>query len=115
MTGYPEYNFPAFIQGENFLREVNPDAYIINPARMDILRGLTPENAGNQPGLIIRRDCMRRDMMAIIDNTPDFNVKETCMIVLMEGYLASQGAKIELELCRYLGWDSTTFVKLADR
>ena len=117
MTGYPKFNFPAFFEAERILREVYPDSYIINPAAIDKLRGFDYENKNqlcHEELLVLRRDCIGRDFMLILGNTPDIRVKETCLIVLLEGYLASNGANLELDLCRYLGWDLTSITKFIE-
>lgn len=82
MTGYPDYNRPAFFAAEQSLSTVL-DADFINPAR------ITPSKAGNQ-----WHDYMRSSLKGMLDAE---------VIYMLNGWEASRGAKIELELAKELG------------
>jgi hypothetical protein len=86
MTNIPEYNFPAFFKAEGLIRERYPNAKVFNPARM------------------------KRDTAAILDNTPDTDVRDSCLLVLLPGFKQSHGAAVECALCAYLDW-SITFIE----
>lgn len=83
MTGYEDFNRPAFRRAEDTLRAAL-DATFINPARLD-------EQAGPDwewP------DFMRNSLKGMLD---------ACTIYMLNGWENSKGAKIELALAKELG------------
>lgn len=82
MTGCPDYNRSAFFTAEQALSAVL-DADFINPAR------ITPPKSGNQ-----WHDYMRSSLKGMLDAE---------VIYMLNGWKASRGAKIELELAKELG------------
>lgn len=83
MTGYPDYNRPAFLKAEAELQAVL-DASFINPARLD--SQAKPE--WQWP------DFMRNSLKGMMD---------ACTIYMLNGWENSKGAKIELALAKELG------------
>lgn len=75
MTGIPEHNFPAFFAAEEFLKEMFPDAQIVNPARLD--------DGDTSKGWVWY---MRRDIRLIADCTH---------VVFLPGWRDSKGANLE--------------------
>lgn len=92
MSGYPEYNFPAFRAAAKRLRELGLE--VIDPSEI------------NQPDLNSWEQCMKnalRDMM-LCDT-----------IVMLPGWQNSKGAVIELELSEKLGYHSYELEEFIDR
>lgn len=83
MTGYPDYNRPAFMKAEAEL-QATLDANFINPARLDSLA--KPEWQWT--------DFMRNSLKRMLD---------ACTIYMLNGWENSKGAKIELALAKELG------------
>jgi uncharacterized ferredoxin-like protein len=113
MTNIPEYNFPAFYKAEELIRKRYPNAKVFNPARRDIDAGVDPnamEFKTHHDFKRLRRDCMKRDTAAILDNTPDTDVRDSCLLVLLPGFKQSHGVAVECALCAYLDW-SITFIE----
>ena len=82
MTGKPELNFPAFAAAAKWLRHPSFDLEVVNPAE------LNPDPTTSW------EDCMRADIKALCDCDA---------IVLLEGWEASKGAHIELQVAHRLG------------
>lgn len=80
MTGYPEYNYPAFTTAEEKLRELGYKN-IINPAKIDC-----PDTDWH--------GCIRRAIVALM---------EADTVVLLPGWTHSRGANIEMILAANLG------------
>lgn len=83
MTGYPDYNRPAFFAAEQALSTLL-DAEFINPARLD--SQAKPEWQWE--------DYMRAALRGMLG---------ACTIYMLNGWENSRGAKIELELANELG------------
>ncbi len=80
MTGYPEYNYPAFIAAEEKLRKLGY-VNIINPAKID-----HPDTDWN--------NCIRRAIVALMGADT---------VVLLPKWTHSRGANIEMVLAASLG------------
>lgn len=80
MTGYPEYNYPAFIKAEEELRKMGYTK-IINPAKID-----HPDTDWS--------NCMRRAITELM---------KADAVVLLPGWNHSKGANIEVKLAINLG------------
>lgn len=91
MTGYPDYNFPAFYMAEAWLQEAGFET--VNPARLD---AITQEEINGDGGLGNGSQLpayLRRDFRELI---------ECDGIVLMDGWRESAGANAELAVARWL-------------
>jgi hypothetical protein len=114
ISGIPEYNFPAFYEAEDLIRMVYPNSLILNPAKMDIDSGFDPNSTKLETThdlFRMHRDCMGRDVNAILDNTPDTYVRDSCLLVLLDNYHNSRGVLVELSLCTYLDWSVTSIAQ----
>ncbi len=89
MTGYPEYNYPAFIAAEEKLRKLGY-VNIINPAKID-----HPDTDWN--------NCIRRAIVALMGADT---------VVLLPGWDRSKGAKIEYYLAANLGLSVKSYKSL---
>ncbi len=89
MTGYPEYNYPAFINAEERLRGLGY-SNIINPAK------LAEQGTDWQT-------CMRRAVTALM---------AADAVILLPGWDRSKGAKIEYYLAANLGLSVKSYKSL---
>ena len=94
MRGYENYNFPAFDAAEALLRS---RCWIpINPAAMDRIQEgwdkYPPEDW--KPSPAFNQRVMRRDLDALFG---------CYAIYMLTGWVASEGAQVELALALYLG------------
>ena len=94
MTGYKEWNFPAFFKAEEELKLLGVD--VINPAHND---GPTLEEAMESAGTPERPNhnwawYMRRDLP---------HVMECDAICVLEGWRESKGARLEVHVAKALG------------
>lgn len=89
MRGYPEYNFPAFDAAAKDWRRAGHD--VVNPAELDRVDGVHEFTDPLPSGFL--RDAMRRDLVAIC---------KCDAIVLLPGWEASSGVKVELALAELL-------------
>jgi hypothetical protein len=94
MTGYKEWNFPAFFKAEEELKSLGFD--VINPAHND---GVTLEEAMESAGNPERPNnswawYMRRDLP---------HVMESDALCVLEGWQESRGATLEVHVARALG------------
>jgi hypothetical protein len=80
MTGYPEYNYPAFIKAEEELRKMGY-VNIINPAKID--------HPNTEWG-----NCMRRAITELM---------KADAVISLPGWYQSRGANIEIKLAINLG------------
>lgn len=103
MTGYEEYNFPAFNLAADRLRDQGYN--LINPAQLDHEVEAKFEAKPPQVGVLEYddswRECLRRDLLVVGD--------ENCQgVICIEGWEKSRGARLEtyvaaaLELPIYL-------------
>lgn len=84
MSGYPDYNFPAFDAAEARLIEVDLFDRVINPARID------REIDGFDPTKDVARDIefyMRRDLPLVLDCSH---------VAVLPGWQGSRGARCEV-------------------
>lgn len=90
MRGLPDYNFPAFHEAAEHLRDIGFDVW--SPAEQDIARdGFNPETG---EGLRSFRDYMRRDLPAVLDSDT---------VVVLPGWHQSQGARLEVRVAYACG------------
>jgi len=97
MTGYVDYNFPAFFKAAAELEEQGYE--VLNPAQMDLDCGWTIEKLRQLDEAEFQeflKGAVKRDLDAI----------QTCQaIAMLPGWESSKGAKAELALARWLGLD----------
>lgn len=100
MTGYPEFNFPAFNEGERLL--VQRGWEVVNPAKLDALtnaelaayieeHGHDPEGGLGEGSMLPAY--LRRDFKELVYCDG---------LVLLDGYRYSPGANAELTVARFL-------------
>lgn len=89
MTGYPEFNFPAFDAAEMALRCQGWD--VISPAQMDREVGFNA--ATDKPDENWLADAMKRDIAAIVNRAD--------AIAMLPGWERSTGAKAEFALAKW--------------
>lgn len=92
MTGFPNYNFPAFFDAEEKLKEQGYE--VINPARLDSDAGYDPTHPDFVMDEAFLVGAAKRDLMGVID---------TDAIALLPEWEGSKGAKAELAVARWLG------------
>jgi hypothetical protein len=102
MSGYKEWNFPAFFKAEEELQSIGVD--VINPAHND---GPNLEKAMKSAGTPERPNhtwswYMRRDLP---------HVMECDAICVLEGWQKSKGASLEVHVARALGMPVLTLQK----
>lgn len=92
MTGYPEYNFPAFFAAEEKLREQGFE--VVNPARLDTEAGYDPTH----PDFVMDKEFLvgaaKRDLLGVI---------ECDAIAMLPEWEKSKGANAELAVAKWLG------------
>lgn len=92
MTGYPEWNFPAFDQARTFLRERG--FAVLCPAESDRELGFD-EKAGIAAWTPeYREEAARRDARMI---------SHADAVAVLRGFTRSNGARVELMLARWIG------------
>lgn len=96
MTGYPEYNFPAFFEAAEALTEGG--WMVFNPAQHDLdvhetMEKLTEAFAADKEQCL--RDCLSWDTMVICDHCD--------AIFMLNGWENSKGARAEWALANALG------------
>ena len=89
MTGYPEFNFPAFDAARDYLER---DWNVISPADMD--RELGFDAAVDEVTAEFLRDAMRRDINAIM---------AVDAVYALAGWEQSKGASAEVALAEWRG------------
>jgi hypothetical protein len=106
MTGYENFNFPAFDEGRDYINQfasIRNDIELplaaVSPADMDRAHGFDEAEASKHPqGAVVSPtfffDCMRRDIEL---------VSRSFAIILLKGWKASKGANIELFVARMCG------------
>jgi len=89
MTGYPEFNFPAFDAARDYLER---DWNVISPADMDRDLGFDPDDGIVTPEFL--RDAMRRDIDAVM---------HVDALYALAGWEQSKGASAEVALAEWRG------------
>jgi Domain of unknown function (DUF4406) len=103
MTGYPQFNFPAFAEAAKTLRALGMS--IISPAEMDEEHGVANEALKSKDGKLIDGkvagqtwgDLLARDVKIVAD--------EVSGIALLPGWERSKGAKLEVTTALLAGKD----------
>jgi hypothetical protein len=87
MTGYPEWNFPAFHAAAKTLRDFGYE--VVSPAEIDLETGFDPSAPVSDFTPADRVAALRRDVQAILGVDG---------VALLEGWESSEGAKVEAHL-----------------
>jgi hypothetical protein len=89
MTGYPDFNFPAFNEAADFLKSVGYDVF--NPADRGIVPGWE------------HSDYLRYDIPKVL---------EADLLVMLPGWENSKGAALEHHIATVLGLPTPTFAEV---
>jgi hypothetical protein len=92
MTGYQDFNFPAFDEAAEQLRAAGYD--VINPADVDRSLGIDPAVASLHPSEQAFHEAMKRDIPLVLSADG---------IALLTGWRQSRGALVEYDVCRAIG------------
>ena len=96
MTGYPEFNFPAFDEAAAELRAAGYE--VINPAEVDRALGFDPRSEDEYTDENYHA-AMRRDIPLVM---------KADGVALLPGWRASRGANIEHDVARAIGNQAMT-------
>jgi hypothetical protein len=92
MTGFPEYNFPAFLDAEAQLRDL--DHEVLSPARYSLELGFDPQFSLESQPEFSRRECLRWCVSAVLDSE---------RVVTLLGWEYSLGARAEVTIAQAAG------------
>lgn len=93
MTGYEEWNFPAFLEAASKLRARG--YRVLSPAEMELGEGFDPTA---EPGEFTEKDlhnAMARDLRAVLN--------DAWAVVVLPGWQGSKGATLEVAVARAIG------------
>jgi hypothetical protein len=90
MRGYPKFNFPAFMDAEQFL---SFDWLPINPARKDLENGFDPN----------KDEVTQEMMLKFIRQDVDIIVNQAEAVCVLPGWEKSKGATAEVALAKWKG------------
>jgi hypothetical protein len=93
MTSYPHWNFPAFHEAAEDLREAGYNA--IDPAELDELEGFLPSTKKEDLSPSQLKDFMLRDLTLILT--------ESDGVALLPGWQYSKGAAAEIAAAESVG------------
>lgn len=105
MRGIADFNFPYFLEVEEALQRLYPEATLFNPARRDIEVYGGMDRFRSETGDLAEipwfdlADAMRADL--------DFIIHQASHIVMLPGWSASSGAQHELATARLVGVEAT--------
>jgi len=102
MTGYENFNFPAFDEGQEMLEEAGFD--VISPANLDRMHGIDPSKPGMEEEVAAftiedLKKIIRRDVSAILSLDPERGDR----IAVLPLWELSTGSVAEVMLARWLG------------
>ena len=91
MSGIPNYNWPAFEEAERQLREAGWLS-LVNPVELDKIRNVKPSPEGDRPHDYekLLKDCINL-------------VKECTSIIVLPGWIDSEGSRREVEAALAVG------------
>ena len=89
MTGYEDYNYPAFNRLEQEIKELDPYIVVINPTQTGVQEGWTWQ------------DYLAHDLKLLLDGKPD-------LIVTLPDWERSKGARLEVHVAKELGIPAIT-------
>jgi hypothetical protein len=93
MTGFPEWNFPAFDEARTRLRAAG--FAVVCPAELDRSAGFDETDERREAWTVeLGREAARRDARAI---------SHVDAVAVLAGWEKSRGARVELELARWIG------------
>lgn len=99
MTGYDQFNFPAFYRAAGMMRLEYPLWNIISPAEMDESFGLHPEHEGAEK--TTAQDATTTNEVRSFYMRRDLPIVAACQaIVLLDGWSDSPGVAHELYVAR---------------
>jgi len=99
MSGYKDFNFPAFMAGAKMLRDMGHEVF--NPAERDLERD-GDVYVKNATGDIKEAEAKGFDRRAAIMDDLSYIINEAEAIALLPGWERSKGANAELWTARFL-------------
>lgn len=99
MTGYKDFNFPAFMAAAQMLRDLGHTVF--NPAERDLERD-GPEFSKSETGDVHEAEAKGFDRRVAIMDDLTYIIQEAEAIALLPGWQASKGANAELWTARFL-------------
>lgn len=84
MTGYKDFNYPAFNQLEQDIKELDPSITVINPTQTGVQEGWE------------WNDYLAHDLKLLLDGKPD-------AVITLPDWERSRGAKLEVHVAKQLG------------
>jgi len=112
MRNYKGFNFPAFFEAEETLREQFPEADICNPAREDVVRFglqacLATDPTGLTAGLYLQNNPAHAfdegDLRLALAHDLEYICRYCDLVVLLPGWEKSAGALAEAATAKALG------------
>lgn len=100
MTGYKDFNFPAFMAGAKLLRELGHEVF--NPAEHDIKLYGTEMNK-SETGDVTEAEAKGFDKRVAIKADLTYIIDEADAIALLPGWERSKGANAEFWTAQFLG------------
>lgn len=97
MSGYDQYNFPAFFQAQEALETIGYTVY--NPAE---------EDEKWKSDIISSGDLSEQDIKTVIRHDISLILDRVDLLVFLDGWQNSKGAMVEFSLARFLGLDCYT-------
>jgi hypothetical protein len=99
MTGYKDFNFPAFFAAEEYLK--GHGHTVFNPARRDIERD-GEDYSRSETGDLKEAEAKGFDRRLAITDDLMYIINEADTIALLPGWSASKGARTEHSLAEFL-------------
>lgn len=91
MRGYDQFNFPAFLEAAEKLRDAG--YVVLSPAEHDLAGGFDPTRPMEEQGFDLR-DALLWDITAVLNSD---------LVVVLNGWEASQGAQAEIAVALAAG------------
>jgi len=92
MTGYPEWNFPAFADAAERLRAIGYD--VVSPAEEDLSSGFDPLAPVAQYTPAMYQAAMRKDIGLVLASDG---------VAVLTGWGQSRGARVEVAVAQAVG------------
>lgn len=100
MTGYPEWNFPAFREAAEELRRRG--VHVWSPAERDLAAGFDPDSDGSDFDL---EEALREDLQAVL---------ASAAVVVLPGFERSAGTLVEIVTAEAAGIPWMTFAEAVE-
>lgn len=101
MSGYKDFNFPAFMAGAKLLRELGHEVF--NPAEKDLERDpKAAEYTKSETGDVAAAEAQGFDRRVAITDDLMYIINEAEAIALLPGWERSKGANAEFWTARFL-------------